>query len=166
MEWKDHVKRATETLEKHKKCLGTECDAKCANCEGHKGTTDEVIDAIDIVIADIERHTPRMIDVEEIPDLDYDAPVVMWMERRCGDHDWGCEPIIVTQADENGFEYVYADGTDANEDGAETFTYNTEINGYVSCRLWDFEPTNEQRMETPWKPQSTIHPAGTTEGVR
>ena len=70
------------------------------------------------------------------------------------------------RADENGFEYVYADGTDANEDGAETFTYNTEINGYVSCRLWDFEPTNEQRMETPWKPQSTIHPAGTTEGVQ
>lgn len=165
MEWKERINQAIETLEKHKKCLGSDCDLKCDNCTW-KLMDEEVIDAIDIVIADVERHRPRVIDVEEIPDLDYDAPVPLWMERRAGEFDWGCDPIIVTQADENGFEYVYADGTAANADGAETFTYNTEIKGYVSCRLWDFEPTNEQRMGTPWKPQSTIHPAGATEGAR
>lgn len=165
MEWNKRINQAIETLKKRKKCLGSECDLKCDNCTW-KLMDDEVIDAIDIVIADVERHRPRVIDMEEIPDLDYDAPTPLWMERRCGDVDLGCDPVIVTQADENGFEYVYADGTAANADGAETFTYNTEIKGYVSCRLWDFEPTNEQRMETPWKPQPTIHPAGATEGVR
>lgn len=159
-------------MDKREKAIkGLECcreNHSCAGCPYEKGDTDSAC------ITDLERdalemlkaHTPRVIDVEEIPDLDYDAPVPLWMERRCGDVDWGCDPVIVTQADENGFEYVYADGTAANEDGAETIAYNTEINGYVSCRLRDFEPTNEQRMETPWKPQSTIHPAGTTEGVR
>lgn len=165
MEWEERINQAIETLGKYRKCLGSEYDLKCDGCAWAL-IDDEVIDAIDIVIADVERHRPRVIDVGEIPDLDYDAPVPLWMERRDGDFDWGCDPIIVTQADENGFEYVYADGTAANEDGAETFTYNTEIKGYVSCRLWDFEPTKEQRMETPWKLQQTIHLAGTTEGVR
>lgn len=33
-------------------------------------------------------------------------------------------------------------------------------------RCWTSRPTDEQRMGMPWKPQSTIQPAGTTEGVR
>lgn len=95
MEWMERINQAIETLEKHKKCLGTKCVAKCADCEWAQGD-DEVIDAIDIAIADVERHRPRVIDVEEIPDLDYDVPVPLWMERRCGDCDLGCDPIIVT----------------------------------------------------------------------
>jgi hypothetical protein len=49
----------------------------------------------------------------------------------------------------------------------QLFIYATPELGYgVLFVCWTSRPTHKQRMETLWKPQSTIRPAGTTEGVQ
>lgn len=90
---------------------------------------------------------PRVITMEEAAQADY-----CYVEYKSGD----VEPVLVNSYGDGNYRLQRKDAYHVV--GPDTFA--------LYGRFWTSRPTNEQRMETPWKPQSTIHPAGATEGVR